>query len=382
MSISAQAPPQVKTQVPANGLPAEAPAKDGSRITDHAIIDCDIHNAIQSPETIRKYLSPRWRKHHETYGVRNYSGSYYPRAVPNAARHDSWPPSGLPPGGDLAFMQAQLLDEWGFEYGILNCLSGGGGDRNLEFGAALASAINDWQMAEWIEPEPRLKASLIVPTEAGDLAAKEIERIGDHPGFVQVMFVARTSEPMGRRKYWPIYEAACRHNLPIGIHFGGAGGHPITGSGWPSHYIEDHGGMPQAFQPQVTSLVMEGVFERFPELKIVMIEGGFGWLPPLMWRLDRSWELMRDEVPDVKRPPSEYIRKHFWTTTQPVEEPERPEHFHQLLRQMDMDDRLMFATDYPHWDFDSPASAFPNDLDKDLRRDILAGNAKRLYNLA
>lgn len=358
----------------------EQDSQRGSRNTDYSLIDCDIHNAIQSPETIRKYLPSRWRSHHETYGVRSYTGSYYPRAVPNAARHDSWPPSGLPPGGDLEFMQHQLLDEWGFEYGILNCLAGGGG-RNLDFAAALATAVNEWQIAEWLEPEPRLRASLIVPFEDGDLAAKEVDRLGEHPGFVQVLFVVRTSEPMGRRKYWPIYEAACRNGIAVGIHFGGAGGHPITGSGWPSHYIEDHGGMPQAFQPQVTSLVMEGTFERFPELKVVLIEGGFAWLPPLMWRLDRSWELMREEVPEVKRPPSEYIREHIWTTTQPVEEPERPEHFHELLRQMDMDDRLMFATDYPHWDFDAPTSAFPRDMDKDLRDNILAGNARNLYGL-
>lgn len=358
------------------------PAVPKTSSTELALIDCDIHNAIQSPEAIRKYLSPKWRKHHETYGNRNFTGSYYPRAVPNAARHDSWPPSGLPPGSDLDFMREQLLDEWGFEYGILNYLVGAGGQRNLEFGAAMSAAVNDWQIAEWLEPESRLRASLVTPYEDGQLAAQEIDRVGNHPGYVQVIFAARTSEPMGRRKYWPTYEAAIQNNLAIGIHFGGAGGHPITGSGYPSHYIEDHGGMPQAFQPQVTSLVMEGVFERYPELKVVLIEGGIGWIPPLMWRLDRSWELMGGEVTHVRRPPSEYIREHFWTTTQPIEEPDRTEQFHELLAQMNMNGHIMFATDYPHWDFDSPDAALPNDLDKSFRKDILAGNAKRLYNLA
>ena len=61
-----------------------------------------------------------------------------------------------------------------------------------------------------------------------------------------------------------MYEAAEAHGLPIGIHFGGQGGHPITGAGWPSYYIEDHAGMSTAFQAQVISLVFEGVFERFP----------------------------------------------------------------------------------------------------------------------
>ena len=133
----------------------------------------------------------------------------------------------------------------------------------------------------------------MVPYEAPELAVEEIERRGDHPGFVQVMLGIRTSEPIGRRKYWPIYEAADAHGLPIGMHFGGQGGTPITGAGWPSFYLEDHAGMSTAFQAQVISLISEGVFERFPKLKIVLIEGGFAWLPPLAWRLDAAWRKLQ-----------------------------------------------------------------------------------------
>jgi predicted TIM-barrel fold metal-dependent hydrolase len=92
---------------------------------------------------------------------------------------------------------------------------------------------------------------------------------------------ARTAEPLGRRKYWRLYEAAVRHDLPVAIHFGALGGWPITGVGHPSFYIEYHAGQLTTYQDQVISLVVEGVFERFPTLKIVLIEGGFGWLPPL-----------------------------------------------------------------------------------------------------
>ena len=345
------------------------------------VIDCDIHNNLPSQEALLPYLSERWRKHHEMFGMRGHVGSAYPRAMPNAARHDSWSPSGLPPGADLPFMQEQLLDEWDMEYGILNPLVGAGGQLNLEYGAALAQAINEWQIAEWLDPEPRLRASMVVPYEDGELAAREIDRLGAHPGFVQVLLVVRTSEPLGRRKYWKMYEAAVRHNLPIGIHFGGAGGGPITGAGWPSHYIEDHGGMPQAFQAQVISLVCEGIFERFPTLKVVLIEGGFAWLPPLTWRLNRSWQKLRDEVPYLKRPPSEYVREHFWISTQPVEDPPKREYFEQLLEQLDADEKLMFATDYPHWDFDAPDRAFPTNIAPDLRQRIMADNARELYRL-
>jgi predicted TIM-barrel fold metal-dependent hydrolase len=344
-----------------------------------AAIDCDIHNAPADNKTLGRYMSERWRRHHETYGGRGHAGAYYPRTSPNAARADSFPPSGRPPGGDLDFLREQLLDFWGFEYGVLNPLLGAGGQLNQEYSAVLATAINDWQIAEWTEPEPRLRASLVVNYEDGEFAAAEIHRLGDHPHFIQVLLPARASEPFGRRKYWPMYEAAVSHDLPVGMHFGGSGGGPITGAGWPSFYIEDHAGMPSSLETQVISLVCEGVFERFPTLKIVLIEGGFAWLPPLMWRLDRAWKKLKDEVPHLTRLPSEYIRQHFWITTQPMEEPTKPEQFHQLLAHLDMNDRLMFATDYPHWDFDAPDQALPVRLPLELERMIMADNARALY---
>ena len=155
--------------------------------------------------------------------------------------------------------------------------------------------------------------------------------MGEHPGFVQLMLAIRTSEPLGRRKYWKMYEAAEAHGLPIGIHFGGQGGYPITGAGWPSYYVEDHAGMSTAFQAQVISYITEGVFEQFPNLKIVLIEGGFAWLPVLGWRLDAAWKKLKAEVPHLKRAPSEYLEEHFWVTTQPMEEPPEPEQFLEML---------------------------------------------------
>jgi predicted TIM-barrel fold metal-dependent hydrolase len=343
------------------------------------LIDCDIHNT-PAPEALLSYLPRRWRDYHQRFGRPGYPGAYYPKASPRAARTDSWPPTGGPPGSDLAFLRAQLLDAWPIVYGILNTLTT---IRNQlrEYDAALAQAMNDWQVAEWLEPEPRLRASLVAPCDDGELAAAEVYRLGGDPRFVQILLPVRTSEPLGKRRYWKLYEAAAAHNLPIGIHFGGNSGHPITGAGWPSYYIEDHGGMAQSFQAQLISLVCEGVFEHFPTLKIVLIEGGFAWLPSLKWRLDRSWRRLRDETPHLRDLPSEYIDRHVWLTTQPMEEPSRPEHFLQLLDEFGGAERLLFATDYPHWDFDSPDQALPVRLAPDAERKIMAENARALYRL-
>lgn len=359
--------------------------RDRSGKLKTGFIDCDIHNIVPAVSALEPYLEPRWIRHAEIYGMRSHHGFAqgipYPKVSPGGgSRVDAWPPSGLPPGADLGFMQQQHLDPLPIEYGILNCLYPKVAEQlNDEYGAALARATNDWQIAEWLEKDSRLRASIVVPYENAEMAAQEIERVGDHPGFVQIVLLPRTKEPLGRRRYWKMYEAAERHGLPVGIHFAGLGGNPITSSGWPSYYIEDHTVMSMAFQSQVISLVYEGVFERFPNLRVVLMEGGFAWLPSLMWRLDKLWRRLRDEVPHLKRRPSEYIREHMWATTQPMEEPHNPKHLLQVIEQLESDDMLMFATDYPHWDYDDPDRAFQVRVPADLKRKIFSENARALY---
>lgn len=348
--------------------------------TDTAIIDCDVHAYLNEGD-LERFLSPFWKQYYTDNGIRSYDGSHYPRANPQAARYDAWPPDGSLPGGSLGFTQEQLIDAYNLEYAILTPLTGAGEILNLDFGLAYAQAVNDWQVEDWTSRDKRIKGSLIVPYESGELSASEIHRMGGHPDFVQVLLITRTREPLGQRRYWPMYEAALEHDLPIAVHFGGTGGQPLTGAGWPSFYIEDHAGMAQSFQAQVTSLVSQGVFEIFPDLKFVLIEGGFGWMPPLMWRLDTTYKKLHKELIRVKDLPSNYIRKHFWISTQPIEEPLEDHQFLELLNHLDMDGRLMFATDYPHWDFDSPDRALPASVSITTRKMIMSENARRLYRL-
>ena len=142
---------------------------------------------------------------------------------------------------------------------------------------------------------------------------------------------------------------------------------PITAVGWPSYYIEDHTSPPQAVQANITSLVLEGVFDRFPDLKLISVENGFGWVPPLMWRLDAAWKLLRSEVPNLERLPSEVISEHVYVTTQPVEEPPRPQDFLSLLEHFgDMVDHILLASDYPHWDGDNPDLVLFNTVPGDV----------------
>src|SRR5215469_10021164 len=114
----------------------EAQSTQTRQRSGFAVIDCDIHPALKSPKALHPYLSERWRHHRDTIGDRGFGGAYYPRANPNAARTDSWPPSGLPPGSDLDFMRYQLLDTWEMDFGVLQPLLGAGGQVNLEYAEA------------------------------------------------------------------------------------------------------------------------------------------------------------------------------------------------------------------------------------------------------
>jgi uncharacterized protein len=352
---------------------------------DLGIIDCDIHPNLKSPAALNPYLPLRWQQHMAAYGGSGHGphaiAGAYPLYSPGTARRDAWPPGGGLPGSDLDFMRHQHLDPNNVSLGVLMPLFGGSSSRNHELSAALCSAINEWQIAEFTSREPRLKASIQIPNEDAAAAVAEIERHAGNQAFLQIQLGSATSEPIGRRRYWPIFEAAQRVGLPIGMHVGGSSGHPRTGGGWPSFYVEAHYDLIHGMQAQITSMVLEGVFERYPGVRVALVEGGFGWAPSLGWRLDRLWSRMRDEVPHVKRPPSEYIRENFYFTTQPMEEPETPEDVLLTFEQIGWD-RVLFATDYPHWDFDDPRYAFKARLPEQRRRMLFHDNAAQLYGLA
>ncbi|TCR63167.1 amidohydrolase family protein [Bosea sp. BK604] len=347
------------------------------------IADCDIHPIWNKPKDLYPYLSRRWQEHIETFGLSHrhgwQTGTPYPKGNASGYRNDAWPEDGGKPGSDFNLLKRDLLDANNIELGILNATGANGqGFQNLECAAAYCTAVNDWLIEEWTAKDPRLKASIIVSYEDAPAAVAEIERRAGDERFAQVMLLSRTAEPLGRRRYWPIYEAAERHGLPIGIHAFGFGGYPITGGGWPSYYIEEMVGHSPACQALLTSLIVEGVFARFPKLRVVLIEAGFAWLPALGWRLDKLWKTLKAETPALTRKPSEYIRDHIWITSQPMEEPQPRE---QLLDTMDWIgwDRLLFATDYPHWDYDDPAHSLALRISDENRRNFFRNNAREVY---
>jgi predicted TIM-barrel fold metal-dependent hydrolase len=344
------------------------------------IVDCDVHSTITRAMMVERASAP-WRRHFERFGLRSPPiTEVYPRARNAGMRADSWPdgPGGFP-GSDRELAARQLLDEYDIDFAILNTLGLQDCNEVPGFAAELARIQNDWMWEEWLDRDPRFRAAIVVPHEYPDLAVREIERCVVDPRWVQVLLPSSAHDSLGSRRYWPIYEAAVAHGLPVSFHTGGYGTH--IGAGWPSFYLEEHVSYALVMQGQLLGMVCEGVFAAFPDLKLVLTEGGATWAGAVRWTLDGAWSLLRDEVPHLERRPSEYVRDHVWFTTQPMEEPDEPERFLQAVEHAQLADRLVFATDYPHWDFDSPAQSLPRGLTPEVRSAILAGTACGLYGL-
>jgi len=337
------------------------------------LIDCDVHTQLPSQPHLKRYLAQRWHRLLDQL-PRASLPEMGIRPAPDFYRQDTFPAAG-PPGSDIELMREQLLDHFGVARAVLAPFEIVLFPQQGELSSAVLGALNDSTEQDWLAQDDRLYGAITVPFEDGVGAAREIERKAVNPRFVSVLITVATREPLGDAKYWPLFEAAEAHDLPVCIHVAGWSGTEGC-SGWPVYHAERHGTWPQAFAAQMVSLVSTGVFTRFPRLRIVLEEAGLAWVAPLMWRLDRAWSVMRDEVPQLDRPPSEIIRKHFWFTTQPLDEPERPAQLAQMLDHLAMDDRILFASDYPHWDFDDPTRVLPAaTVGRQRREMILTANA-------
>jgi hypothetical protein len=276
-------------------------------------------------------------------------------------------------------IRRQALDAFGTRLAICNTLHGALALFNEDMSMALCSAVNDWVRHELLDREPRLRASILVHAQNPELAVREIERVAPDRRFVQVLLLAMGETPLGRRTQWPIYAAAEKHDLVVGIHAGSTYRVAPTFSGWPSHKVEDYVAQSGAFETQLMSLVAEGVFQKFPRLRVVLAESGFTWLPTWTWRADKTWRGVRPEVPWIDARPSDIVREHVRFTLHPVDAPAgQPDILARTLEHVGSDALLLFSTDYPHWQFDGE-DALPDGLPEATIRKVLIDNPLQTY---
>jgi predicted TIM-barrel fold metal-dependent hydrolase len=369
----------------------EATAGTGRSLT----VDCDVHPHLRNGiHSLAPYLSTAWRRRilggvTERWATEVYASQMtlpkndlYINPV-GAMRRDAFPADGSVPGSDPELLARQLLDGCQIDRAVLigGNMFGLGALPDPDVAASIAGAYNDWLSAEWLARDTRFRGALVVAPQDPALAVAEIERSGGRPGVVAVL-LPLVNVLMGDRRYYPIYEAAADHALPITLHPNSVDGiyqrAPTLAGGVPTYYVEWHASLSQVFQANLISLLAHGVFERFPGLKVVIAEGGIAWLPDVMWRLDKNWEALRDEVPWVKRRPSEYVFDHVRLTSQPFLEPRNPAHLKALLEMVRAERTLLFSSDYPHWDFDNPMRALKL-LPPEVRERVRGINATELF---
>jgi hypothetical protein len=357
------------------------------------IIDTDVHPSMNpmKPEVL-KYLPTKWQDYVKEAGfIRGGSaGGERPRHREFAHRWDAVTPDGREPGSNQAWAAEQLLDRYGISGALLDDIGGfsvaGGGRQPAELSIAFARAMNEARRDQWLAADPRWYAAMTLPYELPEAAVAEIRRCKTQDSqysdrWKMALFAPNNMRPPGHPSYWPIYEACEEFGIPVGFHV--LAGNRMTPSGAPDFYFEEHCTWAQFNFPIVSSYVFEGVFDRFPNLKVALLELGWSWAVPLAWRMDHAYRVMGREVPHLTRMPSEYIRDHIYYTTQPVEEPEKDEYSDEVLEAFTasgMGERLMFSSDYPHWDFDEPYN-YLDLADEQLSRKILGENASALLGI-
>lgn len=345
------------------------------------LIDADVHHDLRSWADLHPYLPSVWRERIGTRGP-NIPNRAYENVRGHIIAEDMINPATGLPADDPDWVRQELFDKYGVDLGILTShMLWTSSHPNLNMVSALVSAYNDWTLDTWVRPHRRFKGSIIVTPQDPEAAVAEIDRLGDDPGMVQVLIFTGASAPYGQRRYHPIWAAAERHGLPIAIHGGGdtTGISPTSTTVGPlAYYTEHHTLGSQSAQVHLVSMVAEGVFEKFPRLRLLFIEMGFAWVPFIMWQLDKDFKGNRSELPWLKRLPSEYILDHCRFTTQPIAEPRKPEHLLHIFDMIDAERTILFSSDFPHWDFDNPLQAF-RDVPQALRRRIFVDNALDLY---
>lgn len=370
--------------------PVTAPGWTGQPKQDIAIIDCDLHQSLRKPEDLLPYLPRVYQERVLDQGFL-LPGSGYFNVPKRAARTDLADGCDVPMhdgrqrGDDYELLREMHLDVWNIDYAILtgSNMYSAGVIPDPDYAAALCRAFNDWTLEQWVARDRRFKVALAIATSDPRQAVQEIDRLGDHPDVVAIMLPTGARMPYGNRYYHPIWEACERHWLVVMVHPGAEGAGmagPPTGVGYPTYYLEVRMARPQMAMAHVASLICEGVFERFPRLKFAFVEVDQFWVAGMMWHMDADWKSLREQTPWVKRLPSEYFRQHIRIGSQPLEEPARPEYLLSMLEAMHAEETLIYCSDWPHWDWDDPATTFPK-LPEHLHRRIFAENARELFGL-
>ena len=322
----------------------------------YAVLDADGH-VTESYQQLAKYLDEPYRRRSLTFPL--YTADGWDRRLVDKF-HD-WA------GSAEEWLRA--LDKGGMELTVLYPTLGLFMSflKDREWAVALCRAYNTFMHEEFVKASPRLKAVALVPVQDPEAAAREMERAVRELG-------------LAGERFLPVFEEADRLGVMLGVH---ASGSHLGGAGvdlFP-RFIQAHT-CSHAFgqMRQITSMVYEGIPERFPRLRIAFLEAGCGWAPYWMERMDDEYAKRAEEAPALRKKPSEYIRSGSIYFSCEADEWLLP----QAVKLVG-ENQIVYASDFPHWDHSFPGSIDEirerGDLTDTQKRKILADNTRRLYGL-
>ena len=342
------------------------------------VIDADGH-CVEREDQLAEYISYRGKPLH------GYSEGV--GAMPMFPTLDGWfrpAGDGLAAGNPTAWRS--FLDDTGIETTVLYPTAGlaYGLIQDREWAISLGRAYNEWLHHYYIQVDPRFKAMALVPVQAPAEAAVELRRAVTELGLSGAVLPAATTlgKGYGHRDFDPLYAEAERLDVPLAIH-----GAPSKGFGfdWFDKFIQTHTlEHPVALMIQMVSMMFDGVFDRFPRLRVAYLEAGCAWIPFMMDRLDEEFERRGARwCPDVRRTPTETLNSgQVWVSCE-ADERSLP----YVVERMGPD-CIMFPSDYPHerqreqFLGDIPEFCERTDLSDEIKEKILWHNPRRFYRLA
>lgn len=254
----------------------------------------------------------------------------------------------------------------------------------VDYAAAVGRAYNAWLLDTWCKPEMGLLGCVIACPQDPEDTAREIEKYSKEPGMVGVYLPCAGVDPLyGHRKYDPIWEAAQAADWPVLLHAATVT-HPVfpfNNQGFDTELARHACSHTFSMMSNIIHMITTGVQVRYPNLRIAVTEAGISWVPFVMHRLDKEYLQRRREVPFLEDRPSEYV-KQIYFATQPIEEPENLGDLAKMMELFDGENNVIFASDWPHHDFDHPMKV--NQIpfaSNEARRKVFGENALRLFNI-
>lgn len=247
----------------------------------------------------------------------------------------------------------------------------------------LAFAYNQWLVEKIIPGDPRIRPFLYLPFNTPDACVKVIDRFGDMPGVAGFMVASARYRSVHDNAYMRTYAMMQERRLTLAFH---AAHHwQERPTDLTNRFLSVYAMSGAQFNMlHMTNWIVSGLPERFPKLDLVWMEAGLAWLAYLMRRLDFTYAMRTSEAPALKRRPSDYMRDMYFTS-HPIEatgDEAGMEDLEHIFKRIDAPNRLMWASGFPQWNFDTPSALWDLPfLDDAAKRNILGGTAKKLFEL-